>query len=536
MTRNKRQNFMQGALILMIGGLLVKVIGAIFKIPLTNKIGADGMALFNQAYDIYTWLYIITTAGLPVAISRMVSESNSEGKYKQSNKILRIALLSFLTLGVAATLLMLVFAETFASWMSNPDAYFCIRVIAPAILFEVIMSAYRGYFQGCQNMVPTAISQIIVAVVKLGLGYALAAYLADNGYAAEFVAGGAIFGVTAGTMLGAAYLFIKRLTTKNADERQSHSPLCDTSSAIFKKMLAIVIPITIGSSVLSVTNLVDSAVVMRMLQGGAGLTYEKAKFVYGSYSSLARTMFNLPTALIVPLGVSVLPTISEKFILGQKKEANGIIQSAIRITLLLALPAGFGLAFLSNPILSLLFTDANEIAVAAPLLTMLAPAIIFVCLVSITNNMLQAIGKERVPVVTMLIGGTVKVILSIMLVGNPDIAIKGAPVSTNVCYALITLLNLAVLIRTLGGVNEIFKMFLKVLVASAACGGAAWLVHSLLSGAISPKLATVAAILVAVVVYFVLLGLLGAYDERDIVLLPKGEKIKKMLEKIGWMG
>ncbi len=529
---------MQGALILMVAGILVKVIGAIFKIPLTNKIGADGMALFNQAYDIYTWLYIITTAGLPVAVSRMVAESNSEGKTKQSQKILRIAFVSFLAIGVAATAIMVVFSHQLANFMSNPDAYFCIMVIAPAISFEVIMSAYRGYFQGCQNMAPTAVSQVIVAVAKLGLGYALACYLADNGYSTVFVAGGAIFGVTAGTILGAIYLFIKRTMyrkTENAELSAHAEPEYESSKAIFKKMLAIVIPITIGSSVLSVTNLVDSAVVMGMLQDGAGMTYETAKLVYGSYSSLARTMFNLPTALIVPLGVSILPTISERFALGKWEAANEIIQSAIRITVLLALPAGFGLAFLSNPILSLLFSNKTEIEIAAPLLTELAPAIIFVCLVSITNNMLQAIGKEKVPVVTMLIGGLVKVVLSVILVGNPNINIYGAPISTNVCYAVITLLNMIVLVKCIGNVNSIFKTFLKALIAGAACGATAWLANSLLTGLIPSKLVTVAAICAAALVYFVLLGLLGGYNEKDISMLPKGEKIKNILAKIGWI-
>ncbi len=535
MARNKRQNFMQGALILMIGGLLVKVIGAIFKIPLTNKIGADGMSLFNQAYDIYTWLYIITTAGLPVAVSRMVAESRSAGKFKQAQKILRIAFLSFFVLGIIATGAMIIFSHELASLLSNPDAYFCIMLIAPAILFEVIMSAYRGYFQGCQNMTPTAISQIIVAVVKLGLGYALACILADNGYDTVFVAGGAIFGVTAGTFLGALYLFIKRLFSKR-DEEQGAVLETDDSKDIFKKMLAIVIPVTIGSSVLSVTNLVDSAVVMGMLQDGAGLTYETAKLVYGSYSSLARTLFNLPTALIVPLGVSVLPTISERFSSGRLGEANEVIQSAIRLTMMLALPSGFGLAFLSKPILSLLYTNQVEIDIAAPLLTELAPAIIFVCLVSITNNMLQAIGKEKVPVVTMLIGGFIKVLLSILLVGNPAVAIKGAPISTNICYAIITLLNMLVLVRALGGVRSIFKTFLKCLAAGAACGISAWLITTFLAGIIPSKLLTVAAICVGALVYFVLLGLLGGYNEKDILMLPKGEKIKNILAKIGWIG
>jgi len=532
---NKKQNFMEGALILMLGGIIVKVIGALFKIPLANLLGGVGMSYFTVAYDIYTWMYIITTAGLPVAISRMVSESNSAGRYEDSKRILNVAFTAFMIFALFCSGLLLIFAEPLAIRMNNREAVYCIVAITPAILFEIIMSSNRGFFQGNKDMVPTAMSQIIVAVSKLAFGYILAYILLKNGIGMPIAAAGAIFGVTIGGGLGALYLFIKRLRFKIKPENVFQSNKLTPRRTLLKQLLSITIPITIGSSVLSITNLIDTGMVMNRLTD-AGISTERAKMLFGSYSALARTMFNLPTALIIPLGISVIPAVAEKFATGLRDKAKGIAESSLRIAIILSVPAGFGLAFLSEPILNLLFSKrAEEVAIAAPLLTSLGPAVVFVCLVSITNSILQSVGKEKVPVFTMIIGGVIKLVANYQLVGTPSINISGAPVGTNLCYSVITILNLIFIWKALGNMTSLLSATVKTVFASfVSCGGAV-LLYRLLENIVGSKLSTIISILITILVYFIILLLIKGLKEEDISLLPKGEKIKKTLAKYGWI-
>lgn len=532
-----RQTLFEGAFILMIGGILVKIIGAMFKIPLQNLIGATGTAYFSVAYDIYTWMYIITTAGLPVAISRMVSESNAHGRYGDSRRTLQVAFRGFVIIGAVASLAMFFGAGLLANALKSPNSKYAIMAIAPAIFFEVVMSCYRGYTQGFKNMIPTAISQIIVAVVKLIAGILCTLFVLDrlgNGEEAiPYAAAAAIFGVTLGCALGAVYIVLANRRTDAAIQQKS--VLAQTPRmSLFKKLLVIAIPITIGSSVLSITNLVDTAMLFRRLLA-AGFDQATTDFMYGAYG-WARTMFNLPTAVIVPLGVAVVPAITEQYTLRRFDEAKLTIESTLRMAALMALPSGLGLAVLSGPILHLLYPAQPDAAsFAAPLLTALGPAVVLVCMVSITNALLQAMGRECVPIFTMLIGGALKIACNYILVGNPQININGAPVGTNLCYGAITVLNLIVICRALGRGVNIGGIFVKPLLASAGCCAGAYLTNRLLTGALGNTLSCLLSIAVAGVIYIVLLCALKALRREDIKLLPKAEKIEKILDKCGWI-
>ena len=531
---------MEGALILMVAGFLVKVIGAIFKIPLYNVIGGKAMAYFTVGYDVYVWMYIITTAGLPVAISRMVSESNARGRYDNSRRILYVAFSAFLTLGVAGCCILFFGADALAGFMNNPSAAPAIRVIAPAVLFEIVMSSYRGYFQGNQNMMPTAISQIIVAIAKLGGGIVAANYVLGLGLPEQQalpLAAAAISGVTLGTLLGAAYLMVRKLFFKpNKLANVPESRALEPYGQLLRRLIFITVPIAIGSMVSSVSNLVDTALIMSRLLDGAGFSQSAAETVFGTYSGMTRTMFNLPSALIIPIGVSVIPAIAEKFIQTKKQDASEILASSLRVATLMAMPAGFGLSLMAKPILSLLYSSRPaEVAIAAPTLTLLGFAVTFVCLDSITNAILQAIGRERVPVVTMLIGGLVKIATTYVLVGIPSLNIMGAPFSTLLCYGTIIVLNFSVLHREIGSLPSAAARFGKPLLCSmGGCGGAR-LRYNATVGALGNMASTVLGIGFAVLAYGVLVLYTKTLHRSDVELLPKGEKLAKLLEKRGWM-
>ena len=536
----KRQSFMEGALILIVAGFLVKVIGAVFKIPLYNIIGAQANAYFTVAYDIYTWMYILTTSGLPVAISRMVSESNAVGRYENSRRILSVAFSTFFVLGIAGSAVLWFGADTLAALMHNENAAMAIRIIAPAIMFEIVMSSYRGYFQGYQNMVPTAVSQIIVALAKLGGGIAVAKYILSLGLPEKellpMLAAGAISGVTMGTVLGSFYLVVRRrMAAPPIPDGILVSEELESRKHILRRLIAITVPIAIGSSVMSVTNLVDTSVVLDRLLA-AGFSQADAETMFGAYSGMARTLFNLPTALIIPIGISVIPAIAQRFTVGDKSASSGILGSALRLAILMALPAGLGLSFMAKPILDLLYPARPEDAVmVAPLLSMLGIAVMFVCLVSITNAILQAIGREQVPVFTILVGGCVKVITNFTLVGRPDVNIYGAPVGTNLCYFIIMALNLLYIRKTLGHLPHVLGFTAKALGASLIACASARLLYNYASAAISARLATVLCIAFAGLVYLTIVLFTKAMRREDVILLPKGEKIAQLLEKRNWM-
>lgn len=530
----KKKSFVYGAFVLIAGGLIVKIIGALFKIPIVPLIGKTGFGYFSTAYDVYTFLYVFATSGLAVAVSRLVTESNAKGRFKESQKILRVTLMTFMSFGIVATLVLLLGARQIADMLGNPSAWMAICAIAPAIFFETIIASYSGYFQGNKNMVPTATSQIIVALTKLIAGYGLAWYLLSRGFGLEVAAGGAIFGVTLGTLLGASSLVLRKLFVKETVPFNNLMVKNDTQPAgvLIRKVLSISIPITIGASVLSVTNFVDMALVLNRLQV-AGFTEEAANDLFGVYK-MAVTIFNLPTAIIVPLGVGVIPYLSEKYSLRRYDESASLVHSVLRLSMLMGMPAAVGIAVMSKPIMMLLWGSVpDDVATAAPLLTTLGPAILCVCLVSITNNVLQAVGRERVPVGTMMVGGVVKIITNYTLVGQSAINIHGAPIGTNLCYAVITFLNLIIIYRSLKMKPDLMGGLVKPGIAAAACGAVAYFSHPLLAGAVGDKIATVIAILLGALVYFAGLLLLRALRREDVILLPKGKKIEKILEKYG---
>jgi stage V sporulation protein B len=523
----KKQSFFHGAIILSAAVAIVKLIGALFKIPLGNLLDGSGMGHFNVAYSVYNVLLVISTAGLPVAVSKMVAERRAKGKVGEINKITRVAMFIFFSIGIAGSLIMFIFAQQFANLMESPNSVHTIRAIAPAGFFVAVMSVFRGYYQGMSNMYPTAVSQVIEALCKLILGYSLAYMLIKNGYTQEIAAAGAIIGVMAGTLLGAGFLLLRKAFDKNPPEGSVTASR--SSKELARELLAIAIPITIGSGVLALTNFIDTALVMRKLQSSAGFTEAEAIWMYGAYG-LAHILFNFPSSFIVPFSVSVVPAISAAIVRNEQKSASRTIESAMRLTSMLALPAAAGLSVLSGPILNLLFSNRpDEAAVATIPLTILAIAVFFNCVVMLSNSVLQSLGKVRIPVYTMLAGAVVKIFANWNLVGIPEININGAPVGTCLCYLTIMVLNLIVISRILKPAPNILRMFGRPLAASVVMAGCAWACNGLFSRIMSNNAAVLLAICAAVGVYLILVILLRVVTREDIMMLPKGEKIANVL-------
>lgn len=538
----QRQNFLRGALSLSIATAAVKIIGALYKIPIQNLLGADGSSLYNVAYTIYTFLFVLATAGLPVAISKMVSESVTAGR-EDAERIFSVAFSLFLFIGTAGALVMLLFADQIAAAMNAKEAAWAIRAISPSIFLIVFISPFRGYYQGHEDMKPTAVSQVLEALGKLVFGTGLTFVVlnviipadgtAENRIARNtYGSAAAILGVSVGILLSAIYLMSRSRKLGLLRERNVSSS-ARPRGKILREMVSVAIPITLGSAVLSITNLIDSGLTRGLLVSGAGFSEAQRDLYHGAYT-WAVTLYTLPSSFVITLAVSLLPAIAAYRV---RKDHQGVIRttrSAIRVTSLLGMPAGVGFFCLSEPILNLLYGRSEEgikaCEIAAPLLQTLGIAVIFVCIVTVTNSVLQSLGMVYIPIVTMAIGSASKLICTYVLVGNPKFHINGAPVGTLICFGLIAVLNLAVVMRATGAGISLLSEMGKPLIAATGMGVIALGCYYFISHFLGAKIGIILAIGAGVLAYVVLLVLIRGIPKRDIDLLPGGAKLAKILQ------
>ena len=538
----KQNSFFGGAAILAAGILIVKLIGMFYKIPLINIIGEAGAADFNNAYNIYAVLLTVSTAGLPVAVSKLVSEANALNRRNQVRRTFRLALVLFLTLGLISFLVMFFRADALAGMMNDSKAAAGIRALAPAVVCVGCLAALRGYSQGHSNMAPTSVSQIIEALCKLAVGLGLAFWLVKQGKDPDVAAAGAITGVTVGTVVALIYMVLDFFLSRGREDTHG-TDRPDSAGSILANILKIAVPITLSSSMVGIVTVIDSSLVQGQLQSALDLTEKASRTLYGNYSG-ALNIYNLPTSLMAAITASVIPAVSAALARRDRRGAVRITGSALRITALLSFPMGVGLFVLGTPIIRLLFPSLN-VEVAGPLLSTLGIATPFVCMVLVCNSVLQAHGFINLPVIVMVLGGIVKIVNNYNLVGA--IGIAGAPVGNILCFGLALVLDLVVITRVIPNRPRLLPIFVKPAIASAIMGGAAWAVYGLLSRVLTAEqvneagqtirvvsrmgnaLGIFLAIAVAGVVYLVLVVAIRAISKDDLALMPKGDKLARLL-------
>lgn len=592
-SHQKKNTFFGSAAILAATTIIVKIIGAIYKIPLNVVLTDAAYGDFNGAYNIYNFFLTISTAGLPVALSKTVSENEALGRQNQKERVFQVAFGAFLFMGLFSFLCMSVFGQLVATHIiGNDKAVYCVVALAPAVLCTCCCSAFRGYAQGHMNMVPTGISQIIEALCKLFLGLSLAVLILRSALEPvelreRLSAAGALAGVSIGSILSVTYLFFNhRRAKRNSRKRSGDVP--DSKNRILAHLLTLAIPITLSSCTMSIVTLIDTNLVNNQLQSvftaiQNGLTgvensflgifpkaqellqhytaalaadpesgivpvLDSARSLYGTYSK-TMSIYNLPFSLMVPLTACIVPAVSACIARRDRLGAKSIAESAMRMGAIIALPCGFGLFALGGPIMQLLTGGNVDQSVAGPLLSILGLASIFVCIQLIATSILQANGIVNLPIITVFIGGVSKIIVNLLLVGNPMVMIYGAPVGTLACFVIVSLLNLFIIKRMIPHPPRYGLVFFKPLIASAVMAAAAWASHGLFDrllrgmdlfwkvndagekyfSFLGSALGTVAAIGVGGIVYLVLVLALHVISKEDLELMPKGDKIAKIL-------
>lgn len=568
----KSQSVISGAIILVLSTVLVKVIGAVFKIPLTSLIGGTGRGYFSTAYNIYTPIYAISLAGLPTAVAKLVSQNVALGNFANVKAIRKVAGKLFLAAGTIGTLLLFAVAYPYAKYVAGTLSVIpCILAIAPSVFFCCLMSTGRGYFEGNQNMTPTAISQVIEALSKLVFGL-LFAYLVMNNLSNEYLssatvlgvvadskeqalsmiypytAAASILGVTAGTFFGWLYIVIY-------GKIYPPLPKCTIKvdqKPIAKELIMIAMPIVLGSLIQNVTNLIDTATIQGRLEYAlqndtfgvisrmynqslsiSGTLPEDIKtYLFGVYNS-ALDFKNLVPTVTMALGISALPAMSRAWALKRKDDMKIILTTVIKYSMVVGTPIGFGMALLPNELLGLIYNGSNAdiVPIAAPIVQTYGVFMFLFCLSAPLTSMLQAVGKASVTVKSMAVGGIIKIVLNFVLIGNPIWNINGAPISTIVCYVVIVAINMICLIKETGVNVGFIQCFVKPVFASAICTIGAKLLYLFLVQRMSNPLSLAIVIIISALFYVVLLILTKIINKSDLNYLLKSEKSAETLDK-----
>ena len=533
--KNTKKNFLSGVLLLTISTVLVKIIGLVYKIPMLAYLGSEGMGYFNSAYEIYALFCVISTAGLPVALSVLVSGAVARGNGERVGRIYRASLTVFLIIGTLGSLIMVIFARQFCRMIQSERAYLSIVSIAPTVFFVCLSSAIRGYFQGYQRMLPTAVSQILESVGKLAFGLALAHYALMRGYDTAMVASFAGWGLTLGTAVSALYLVVEKLRFHPACEAATESKTHEFSEKyrdIWRSLARLAIPMTLGASLVSLTKLVDMTMILRRLQS-IGYDEIAANEAYGAYTTLALSVFGLLPALVNAIALPLVPILSAAIASGDREKQAEMIQTSYRLTATFAIPAALGVAAYARPILLLLFGHEPEaVAIAAPLLSCLGVSVFLSCMITASNSVLHAYQVVNRPILAMLIGAVVKIVSAYFLIGNASVGLMGAPISTFLCDATVVALNLY-FAASLCHSPSLRKIFARPLwCAVFSIGGSYTLYLILLHRVGEASILTVGCLFLTVAFYLVFSCAFGVIDGESLRTLPMGDKLFSVLQKL----
>lgn len=534
-----RDSFLKGALILGLAGIIVKIIGAFFRIPLGNLIGAEGMGYYQAAYPVYTLFLTLATAGFPTALAKLVSEKMAIGDYRGAHKVFKVSYMVLAITGFVAFCIFFFGADFIVNdIMKNPGAKLAMLAISPALLFVPIMSAYRGYFQGRREMGHIAISQISEQLFRVVLGITLAYLLMSSvgpNPGPEQGAAGAIMGATIGAIASIIYLIIAYLLKLKIIKREIKTSKKLREESIVKvleKLLVVAIPITIGASVMPLVNMIDNVIVIRRLVE-AGFSQTQANIMFGQLTGMAMAIVNLPAVITVAMSMSLVPTISQAYALGNRFKVIKETKSAIKITLMIVLPAAFGMASLAHPIMKLLYP--SQPSSVGTILLVLTPCVVFLGLIQSLNGILQGMGKPMIPVICLAIGMIFKVVISYTLTAIPQINVIGSALGTVTAYFVAAILELIYIKKAIKMKLSIKQFIIVPLVIVNIMFLSVKLSFGLTIEALGNNLSTVISICVGGVIYLIATLALGGIDKEELLNIPKGDKLYKVLRNLKLM-
>ena len=547
---NKRRSMQYGTAVLLISAVIVKLIGALFKIPLSSAhcLGDEGFGFFSSAYDLCSPLYSLAMAGLPVAVARTVSEHTAAGRYRDARLSYRLSRKFFLIAGIIGTA---VFAALVIPFVRLTDATGktapALFAVAPAVLFSCILSAERGYYEGLNNMLPTAVSELTEALCKLILGLGAAFITVRLTGSTVWGAAAAMAGITVGTLF--AFLYTRIYAKLKGDgitaEMLENSPEPQSGADTFKKMILLTLPIALTSLTVNIPPMIDAFTVKSglegLINGGTDLRgIYRSVFENGDMPDLsafpvllygirgkAYTVFNLVPAFTSVIGVGAVPAIAAAAARGNTAELKKNINTVLKTAALISLPAACGLIAIGGRITDFLYDTEASAVIGGEMLTLYGLAALFAGFLVPLGGILQAVGRQNAVLLNTAAGTAVKLIVNIIAVSVPKINVMGSALGTVLCFFVIFLLDIAVLIKAVGFAPDSVNVFLKPLASAAFCGLAARLTVMLGSS----RGVTLLAVFAAALVYAALIIALKTVSESDFPDSDKGKKLAEFCRK-----
>ncbi len=574
---SQKKSFMKNSFILMLSLLFVKLSGLAFKLPIVSLITKTGYGYFSSAYNLYTPIYILALSGFPAAVSRMVAAEYTRNNFRNVRLIHKMAFRFFAILGAVGTAFLLLNAGWLTELIRNPNAKYALLVLSPTVFFCCVMSSYRGYFNGLYNQTPNAISQVVEAGTKLLVGVGATMAVMNMGMAdfektgtvfgtpAESVAAaqemlyplaaaGAIFGVSCASIAACTFIILRYKLKGDGITKEQLNNADQTvlsGKTILRQIIRIGIPISLGAAVMQLCTLIDTVSVTRILsdvlqteeplireQFGYGvdiLTEQIPNMLWGCYG-IALIFYNLVPLAVQSFSTSAIPEVTESFVNKDKQRLGEKIRLTLRMSVLLALPAGVGLIAVAKPVISVF--DPSSVKETVPILCIISIAAIFSALCQPVNSILQSIGRYDSPVKVMVAAAGIKLVCNLFLIRIPALNIFGAAVSSILSYGFLFVTLLLLLEKHSGIKIGFLRFFFPTLLSALLCGGAAYGVNTLWSlllpeaSRLVTGLGLLISVLVAVVVYVFAAVFTGTITKNEIFLLPKGKKLAKVLEKL----
>lgn len=576
-----KHSFAAGAIIMAVGMLIVKIAGAAFKIPLTYILGGLGMGYFGTAYTMYSPIHALATAGLPIAISRMVSEYMAQQRYKDVKMIHKVSVPIFLCTGFLGTSLMMISSFSYVRFINSPGSLYSLLILAPTIFFSCLISIYKGYYEGLRNMIPTAVSEIVEAIGKVVFGItfsyftlwygmkefnsqgtvfgvAYLTYSEARNAVLPWASAGAVLGITFGSIAGYLYMVIKYKFCGDGitQTELQNSPEPYPVKKLIKTLLSISVPVALGAIIMNIASAIDATLVQRRLNDimhfapgilikaysglipietiNSGSTHV---FLAGCFSYMNTVTMLLPT-ITQGLAISALPNVTDAWVGGIKEKIQKSIETVLKVTSIISFPIGLGMSVISFPIMDLIYNtlgknkSLGEVCIASQIMSIYALGIIFVAIGTPICSILQAVGRADIPLKLLLVGVIMKVVLNYILVGIPQINIQGAGIGTLVCYLFVCIVGLICLRKEIKMPLSWTNSFIKPLICSIMCAIAAYTSHGLISAILPFKFATILSIAISGIVYVLALFLTNTVTSSDLMTIPKCKKIVKTLEKV----
>ncbi|MBQ9673147.1 MAG: polysaccharide biosynthesis protein [Ruminococcus sp.] len=577
----KSQTFFKGAMIMSIAIIVVKLCGMVYKVALTRVYGlfgeelaSFGMGLFNNAYEIYVPLFTIATGGFPIAISRLISESNAQNRYKDIRRIHKVSLPVFIVMGIVCTLLMFMGSFFYIKIIDSPYALPSMICLSPTIFFGCLVAVYRGYFEGLRNMTATSVSEIIEGLSKLAIGLTLSYVIMKLGmdsYEANgtifgltfedkttafytlvsYSVSGAVLGITIGGLLSFLYVFIKyKRCNGGITEEQIHNSVdAKSKDAIFKVLLKTAIPIGLGALVMNISGTIDGMIIQRVISdmaetNSAELARQYPMYVgaikngtlqtslWGCYGA-ALTLMQLVTAITQVFGSTAMPNVTNAYTKGDRKELRASMNKVLKLTCIVTLPLGIGMAVLADPIMQITYGGSVAI-VGAKCLRIMGLAVLFMAASTPICSMLQGVGKVSTPVTLYTIAVIIKIIMNFLLVTNVDINIAGAATGTLVGYLFVCVVAMYILVKSTNIRPDFMNTVIKPFIGAITCGLIAYAVYYWFAiNFFGVFVATMISVCVAAAVYLIVLILLKTFTAEDLSMFTKNPKLASIFSKLG---